>query len=62
MGLTPAQPEPSPPRLWTIRALYFFYFAGAGIYVSFINVYYSSIGLSGFHASITKNQTIKVAQ
>jgi MFS family permease len=52
MGLNPASPEHNPPRLWTIRALYFFYFAGAGIYVSFINVYYSSIGLSGFQVGI----------
>ena len=54
MGLNPAQPQSTPdsPRLWTIRALYFFYFAGAGIYVSFINVYYSSIGLSGFQIGI----------
>lgn len=54
MGLNPAQPQSTPdsPRLWTIRSLYFFYFAGAGIYVSFINVYYSSIGLSGFQIGI----------
>jgi len=54
MGLNSAQPQPvqGSPRLWTIRALYFFYFAGAGIYVSFINVYYSSIGLSGFQIGI----------
>jgi MFS family permease len=54
MGLNPAQlqPDQGSPRLWTIRILYFFYFAGAGIYVSFINVYYSSIGLSGFQIGI----------
>ena len=52
MGLNPAQAEHIPPRLWTIRALYFFYFAGAGIYISFINVYYSSIGLSGFQIGL----------
>lgn len=52
MGLNPAQPVHNSSRLWTIRALYFFYFAGAGIYVSFINVYFSSIGLSGFQIGI----------
>ncbi len=51
MGLNPAEPARSP-RLGTIRALYFFYFAGAGIYLSFINVYFSSIGLSGFQIGI----------
>ncbi len=54
MGLTPAQPEHDlqPARLGTIRALYFFYFAGAGIFFSFINVYYRGIGLSGFQIGI----------
>ncbi len=52
MGLNPPQPVHNSPRLGTIRALYFFYFAGAGIFVSFINVYYSSIGLSGFQIGI----------
>ena len=54
MGLNPAQPQPvkGSPSLGTIRALYFFFFAGAGIYFSFINVYYSSIGLSGLQIGI----------
>jgi len=53
MGLNQPQPVMSGlPRLWTIRALYFFYFASAGIYFSFINVYYRSIGLSGFQIGI----------
>ncbi len=34
-------------RLAVIRALYFFLFAGNGIFFTYINVYYRSIGLSG---------------
>jgi MFS transporter, PPP family, 3-phenylpropionic acid transporter len=52
MGLNPEQPASDPPRLWAIRALYFFFFAGAGIYFTFINVYYRSLGLSGFQIGI----------
>ena len=35
------------PRLWPVKALYFLLFAAQGIYFTFINVYYSTIGLSG---------------
>lgn len=33
--------------LITLKSLYFFFFAGIGVYFTFINVYYRSIGLSG---------------
>jgi MFS family permease len=35
------------PRLLPLKVLYFFFFAGQGTFFTFINVYYSSIGLSG---------------
>ncbi len=35
------------PDLWTMRLLYLVYFAGNGIYFTYINVYYQSLGLSG---------------
>ena len=33
--------------LWAIRGLYFFNFAAVGVFFTFINVYYKSIGLTG---------------
>jgi MFS transporter, PPP family, 3-phenylpropionic acid transporter len=33
-------------KLSAIRVVYFFYFAGFGIYITFINVYFRSIGMS----------------
>jgi predicted MFS family arabinose efflux permease len=35
-----------PPRLWPVKVLYFLLFAAQGVYFTFINVYYASIGLS----------------
>lgn len=32
---------------WAIRLMYFFFFAGMGVFFSYINVYYLSIGLTG---------------
>lgn len=37
---------------WAVRMLYFFFFAGMGLFFSFINVYYLSIGLSGMQIGI----------
>ena len=36
-----------PIRLWPIKIIYFLLFAAQGVYFTFINVYYASIGLSG---------------
>lgn len=35
------------PDLWTMRILYLVYFAGNGIFFTYVNVYYQSLGLSG---------------
>lgn len=35
------------PRLWSLKVLYFIFFAGQGTYATFIGVYYGSLGLSG---------------
>jgi MFS transporter, PPP family, 3-phenylpropionic acid transporter len=50
--LPPAQPLPDPARLRVVKALYFFFFLSAGIFFSFINVYYYSIGLSGVQIGV----------
>lgn len=34
-------------QLWFIRVIYFFYFAGFGIYTAYVSIYYLSLGLSG---------------
>jgi MFS transporter, PPP family, 3-phenylpropionic acid transporter len=38
---------PQLPSLWSLKSLYFIFFAGQGTYYTFIAVYYSSLGLSG---------------
>jgi MFS family permease len=46
--LSTGEYPPTPPSAhWAIRFLYFFFTAGLGIFVPYINVYYLSIGLSG---------------
>ena len=50
--LPPAQPLPDPARLRVVKALYFFLNVSAGIFFSFINVYYYSIGLSGVQIGV----------
>ena len=44
--------EGHPIAHWAVRLLYFFFFAGMGLFFSFINVYYLSIGLSGVQIGI----------
>jgi hypothetical protein len=50
MGASLATSEPiSADRIahLAVRLLYFFFYAGMGMFFSFINVYYLEIGLSG---------------
>jgi len=37
---------------WPVKGLYFFFFAGVGLFFTFINVYYQSIGLSGMQIGL----------
>jgi PPP family 3-phenylpropionic acid transporter len=50
--IPPVQPLPDPARLRVVKALYFFLNVSAGIFFSFINVYYRSIGLSGVQIGV----------
>ena len=38
---------PAPTRLWVVWLLFFFQFAGVGIYFTYLNIYYRNAGLSG---------------
>lgn len=40
------------PRLWSVKLLYFFFFAGQGIFFTFVNVYYNGIGLTGIQIGL----------
>lgn len=42
----------APQELWAVRSLYFLYFAAFGIFATFINIYYRSIGLSGLQIGL----------
>lgn len=42
-----SQPNPWANRLWVIWALFFFQFAGVGVYYTYLNIYYHESGLSG---------------
>lgn len=44
---TAPQKTPSHNRLWVVWLLYFFQFAGVGIYFTFLNIYYRDAGLTG---------------
>lgn len=39
--------KPNPSRLWVTWLLFFFQFAGVGIYFTYLNIYYRNAGLSG---------------
>lgn len=47
--MTAAEPQPSQPqrRLWVLWLLFFFQFAGIGVYFTYQNLYYLSAGLTG---------------
>jgi PPP family 3-phenylpropionic acid transporter len=50
--MPPVQPLPDLARLRVVKALYFFLNVSGGIFFSFINVYYRSIGLSGVQIGV----------
>lgn len=50
--MPPVQPLPDAARLRVVKALYFFLNVSGGIFFSFINVYYRSIGLSGVEIGV----------
>jgi MFS transporter, PPP family, 3-phenylpropionic acid transporter len=46
------QPQVDRRAHWAVRLLYFFFFGGMGVFFSYINVYYLSIGLSGVQIGV----------
>jgi MFS transporter, PPP family, 3-phenylpropionic acid transporter len=50
-----------PKRLWVVWLLFFFQFAGIGVYFTFLNVYYRQAGLSGTQIGFINMATALVA-
>ena len=42
----------APRRMWVVRLAYFFQFAAIGIYYTFLNVYFHTLGLSGLQIGL----------
>src|SRR5512145_552040 len=52
--------EPQHAKLWVLWLLFFFQFAGVGVYFTFLNVYYREAGLSGTQIGLINMTTALV--